>query len=56
MFCSNCGAQIESNTKFGRDIDWTPKVVTKEGGTKYISQATADELLEQAVRETVEET
>ena len=49
-------ANKDLSTKFGRDIDWTPKVVTKEGGTKYISQATADELLEQAVRETVEET
>ena len=43
------------STKIGRDLDWTPKVVTKEGGTKYVSQVTADELLEQAVRETVEE-
>lgn len=49
-------ANKDMSTKFGRDIDWTPKVVTKEGGTKYVSQATADELLEQAVRETVEET
>lgn len=49
-------ANKDLSTKFGRDIDWTPKVVTKEGGTKYISQATADELLEQSVRETVEET
>ena len=49
-------ANKDMSTKFGRDIDWTPKVVTKEGGTKYVSQATADELLEQSVRETVEET
>ena len=49
-------ANKDMSTKFGRDIDWTPKVVTKEGGTKYVSQATADEFLEQSVRETVEET
>jgi len=49
-------ANKDMSTKFGRDIDWTPKVVTKEGGTKYVSQTTADELLEQSVRETVEET
>ena len=42
--------------KFGRDCDMTPKVVTEKGGTKYISQATADELLEESVRETIEET
>ncbi|MBQ9489048.1 MAG: hypothetical protein IKQ25_00960 [Lachnospiraceae bacterium] len=42
--------------KLGRDCDMTPKVVTKEGGTKYVSQATADELLEESVRETIEET
>ena len=42
--------------KFGRDCDMTPKVVTEKGGTKYVSQATTDELLEQSIRETVEET
>ncbi|MBR4186623.1 MAG: hypothetical protein IKQ87_12695, partial [Clostridia bacterium] len=40
--------------KFGRDCDMTPKVVTQRGGTKYVSQATTDELLEASVRETIE--
>ena len=42
--------------KFGRDCDMTPKVVTKEGGTKYVSQVTTDKILEEAVQETIEET
>ena len=41
--------------KVARDADWTPKVVQKDGTTKYISQATADECLERAAAETIEE-
>ncbi|MBQ9429195.1 MAG: hypothetical protein IJU41_06590 [Clostridia bacterium] len=46
----------DASKKIGRDIDWTPKVVTEKDGVKYINQSTADKLLEESVRETVEET